>query len=90
MESAPPGPSPPESRPTTAVTISSVMSTETISGGRSGYESRLAAVGGRASKCLVRSTSITLSPVFVHLSLVWSMPPVSLSVIHRTAVCSFL
>ena len=68
-ESDPPlGPAPPESRPATAVTVSLVIPTGMNSGGQSGYDSRLAAVGGRASVFLVRSTSITLFPVFVHLS----------------------
>ena len=63
--------------PATDVTVSSVMSTGVRSGGRSGYESRLAAVGVWASGCLARSTSITLSPVFVHRSPGWRTTPVS-------------
>ena len=51
--------------------------------------SRLAAVGERASRCLVHSTSITLSLFLVHNSAVCSTPPASLSVIYRTAVRSF-
>ena len=51
------------------------MLTGTISGGRSGYESGLAAVRVQASGCLVRSTSITLSPFFAHLSPVWRTSP---------------
>ena len=89
-ESAPPpGPAPPESCPATSVTVLSVMSTGMISGGRSGYVSRLSAVGVCASGCLVCSTYITLSPVVVHISNVCSMPPVSRSVIHLTAVRGF-
>ena len=67
-ESVPPGPAPPESHSATAVTVLLVISTGTISGGRSRYKSRLATVGERAFGCLVRSTSITLHPVFVHRS----------------------
>ena len=73
----PPGPAPPESRPATSVTVLSVMSTGTSSGGWSGYVSRLAADGGRASGCLVQSTYITLSPVLVHISDGCSNPPPS-------------
>ena len=65
------------------------MSTGKISGGSYGYLSILAAVGGRASGCLVRSASITLSTVLVHRSASCSMPLVSRSVIQVTAVCSF-
>ena len=41
----------------------------------SGYESRLPAVGVRASGCLERSTSITRSPVSVHRSPSWRTSP---------------
>ena len=50
------------------------MSTGTISSGGSGYVSRLAAVGGHTSICLVRSNSITLSLVLVHSSAGCSIP----------------
>ena len=88
-KSVPPGLSPPESRPVTVVTMSSVMSTGDHSGGQSGYESRLAAVGARAYGCLERSTSITRSPVLVHCYPDWRTPPVSRFVIHITAVPRF-
>ena len=63
------------------------MSTGTIFGGLSGYASKISADGGRASRCLVRSTYITRSPVFVHVSSGNRTPPFSRSVIHLTAVC---
>ena len=84
-----PSPAPPEICPATSVTVSSVISTRKISGGWSVHDSILAAVGGRASVCLVRSTFINLSPVLVHSSGGWSMPHVSCSVIHHTAIRSF-
>ena len=65
-ESVLPGPAPPESRSATAVTVLLVISTGKSSDGRSGYEYRLSAVGGRASTYFVRSISITISPIFVH------------------------
>ena len=89
MSLSPPGPAPPESCLSTSVTVSLVILTRKSSGGQSGYESRLAAVGGRASGCLVCSTSITLSPVLVHRSAGWITPPVSWSAIHCTVVRSF-
>ena len=88
-KSVPPGPAPPKSRPATAATVSSVISTGVSSRGRSVYDSRLAAVGVQAYGCLARSTSITRSPVFVQLSPGWRNPPVSRSVIYRTVVRSF-
>ena len=87
--SIPPGPAPPESRPATSVTVSPVISMEMSSSGQSGYDFILADVGGRALGCLVRRNSINISPVFVHRSAGLITPPVSLSVIHRTAVNSF-
>ena len=84
-----PGLSLPESRPAIAVTVSSVMLTSTSSGGRSSYESRLATVGARASRCLIRSTSITRSPVLLYRSPGCRTPPIYRSVIHLTSVCSF-
>ena len=71
----PPGPAPPERRPATSITVSSVMSTGTISGGQSRYVSRLAADGKLASGCLVHSTPITFSPVLVQCSSGCSKPP---------------
>ena len=53
-DSVPPGPAPPESRPATAITMSSVMSIGVIYRGWAGYKSKIAAVGVRAYGCLER------------------------------------
>ena len=87
--SVPPGPAPHESIPETSVTVSSVISTGTSSGGQSGYESRLAAVGARSSGCFARSTSITCFHVLVHCSPGCRTPPIPHSIIQLAAVRSF-
>ena len=73
-EFASPGPAPPEVRPATSVIVSSMISTGESSRGWSGYVSRMAADRGRASWCLVRSTSMILSQVSTHISSGCSTP----------------
>ena len=85
----PPSPAPVDRCLATSVTMYYVMSTGMISGGWSVYVSRLAADRVHTSGCLVRRTSITLSPVFLHSSSGCSNLPLSRSVIHRTAIHSF-
>ena len=81
----PPGPSAPDSRRATVVTVVSVMSTGTISGSLPLNISRLCTNDGWASGCFDRRTSKTGSHVLGNVSSVWSTPPFSLSEIHRTS-----
>ena len=81
----PPGPSSPDSRRATVVTVASVMSTGTISGSLPLNISRLCTNDGWASGCFDRRTSKTGSHVLGNVSSVWSTPPFSLSEIHRTS-----
>ena len=79
----------PEARPPTVVSLYSYLDRPLDLVPFDITDDTVMTVVGRASGCLVCRTSISVSPVFVHRFTGYSLPPVSLSVIHCTSVCSF-
>ena len=90
IESVPSDPDSPDRRCATSITVSSVKSTGTSSGGRQGYASRLLDKGDWYSVFFNQSMSITDFPVFEHALPSSNILPFSLSMIHCTKVQSFL